>query len=449
MSFSKSKDHLHSGSVTLMKHRISRDEKTFHRGNVLIVDDDPAVVDTSQVYLSGIGFSVLGCTSGRDAIEQLKNGNFDILLTDLVMPEINGIELLRTALGIDNHLIGIIMTGQATVQTAVDAMKAGAFDYLVKPFEFRMLAPILDRAMQVRELKKSEARCRTRIEELTEQVRKQADASLQKLKDTYLDLFENANDMIFTFDLRGNVTSANKTTCTLLGFDREELLGKHIMDLLSPESSVTAEELLRKSLLLKSDLKESQPWTLEIVTKAGKRVPIEVKARLLWEDDQIVGVHGIARDITDRVRAETEIKKSLSLLNSIFESTSDGILVVDREGIWIKFNQKFAEMWRIPAPILNSADDNQALAFVLDQLKDPEGFLSKVRELYSHPEKVSFEIIEFKDGRYFERYSQPMIIDSAIAGRVWSFRDVTRRKRAEEVLQKSVEQYRLSVEESE
>jgi PAS domain S-box-containing protein len=429
----------YSGGVALMQDSISRDEKTIHRGNVLLVDDDPDVVNTSQVYLSGIGFHVLGYTSGKDALEQLKTGNFDIFLTDLIMPEMNGIELLKTALGIDNHLIGIIMTGQATVQTAVDAMKAGAFDYLVKPFEFRMLALVLDRAMQVRELKKSEARCRTQLEELTNDVQKQAEASLQKLKDTYLELFENANDMIFTCDLRGNVTSANKTTVTLLGFDREEMIGKNIMDLLTPESLLAAGELFKKSQLLKSGLQELQPWALEILTKAGNRMTIEVKARLLWEDGQIVGVHGIARDITERIRSETEMKKTLSLLNSIVESTADGILVVDKEGTWMKFNQKFAEMWDIPAPILDSADDNQALAFVLDRLKDPEGFLAKVRELYSHPENVSFDIIEFKDGRYIERYSQPMEIDGAIAGRVWSFRDVTQRKRAEEALHKSAE----------
>jgi DNA-binding NtrC family response regulator len=154
------------------KDRMLTEDKTVHRGKVLIVDDEIDIVNTLQAYLSEKGYKTLGCTSGKGAIETLKKCDFDILLIDLAMPGMNGIELLKSALEVDPHLIGIIITGKGTIQSAVDAMKAGAFDYLLKPFEFDLLSPILARAMKMRELKKSEERYRILVEELTLKMRK-------------------------------------------------------------------------------------------------------------------------------------------------------------------------------------------------------------------------------------------------------------------------------------
>ena len=140
-------------------------------------------------------------------------------------------------------------------------------------------------------------------------------------------------------------------------------------------------------------------------------------------------------NITERKRVEDTLAQSVSLLHATLDSTADGILTVGKGGRITSFNRRFVELWKIPDSVIEAGNDELALACVLDQLLDPDGFLEKVQELYGSPEMDSFDIIEFKDGRIFERYSLPQRIGDSIVGRVWSFRDITERKKAEKSIQ--------------
>ena len=141
------------------------------------------------------------------------------------------------------------------------------------------------------------------------------------------------------------------------------------------------------------------------------------------------------QDITERKRTEVALLESEERLRVILDSTDDGILAVDGSGKTIFSNRRFAELWRIPQSLADTGDDDAMLGFVLEQLVDPDGFLRKVKRLYGTAE-ISNDTILFKDGRLFERYTMPMMDDGSVVGRLWSFRDVTDRKQAEEEKEK-------------
>jgi signal transduction histidine kinase/DNA-binding response OmpR family regulator len=132
-------------------------------GRVLIVDDEVELMTALCESLTHQGYQALGRTSAHEALALLQAQDIDLLVCDLMMPEMDGIALLRAALEIDPHLIGIIMTGQGTLQTAVDAMKAGAFDYVRKPCRLHALLPVLARALQMRQLRMENVQLRETV----------------------------------------------------------------------------------------------------------------------------------------------------------------------------------------------------------------------------------------------------------------------------------------------
>jgi PAS domain S-box-containing protein/putative nucleotidyltransferase with HDIG domain len=132
---------------------MKKNHENFKVGRIMIVDDEVELMTALCEALAGQGYETMGFTTGADALKVLVEQDYDLLLTDLMMPEMDGIALLQAGLEIDPNLVGIIMTGHGTVQTAVEAMKTGAFDYVLKPFKLNTLLPLLSRAMEVRSLR--------------------------------------------------------------------------------------------------------------------------------------------------------------------------------------------------------------------------------------------------------------------------------------------------------
>ena len=145
----------------------------------------------------------------------------------------------------------------------------------------------------------------------------------------------------------------------------------------------------------------------------------------------------MVEDRTAQLHASNaEMASALSLLEATLESTADGILVVDGNGRIVSFNQRYAQMWRLPAEILDRGRDEGVMHWAVDQVVEPEAFAARVQEIYGDPEGSSYDVIEFTDGRVYERFSQPQRVNGEATARVWSFHDLTRQKRSERELER-------------
>jgi diguanylate cyclase (GGDEF)-like protein/PAS domain S-box-containing protein len=161
----------------------------------------------------------------------------------------------------------------------------------------------------------------------------------------------------------------------------------------------------------------------------------------IWTESEIDILRALANLIgtvvqrSARMKRLTETSDKLTLSNILLtaatESSPDGILIVNQEGRIISYNRRFVEMWVIPEQLAALGNDQAVLHAVTNQIKDPEKFLMRVRDIYEHPENTFQDEIECKDGRFFERHSTALRRQNGeYIGRIWFFRDVTTRKAA-------------------
>ena len=250
-------------------------------------------------------------------------------------------------------------------------------------------------------------------------------------------------DVLFVVDREGRIYDYHAPYPELLYVPPDRFLGRKVEDVLPPASAAPIRAAIADAVAhghhrgsiysLPTAGGEERWFEISVAAQGDPKTP---EGRLVF----------LARDVTDRLRTENVLRASAVDLKATLNATTDGILAVDPRGKVLFFSQRFSELWKIPPSALDTRNDDVLLAHVLDQLSDPDGFLKEVRRLYESDER-SFDTIHFKDGRIFERYSFPLETEPGSAlGRVWSFRDVTARTRAEEALRESEEHFRLLTE---
>jgi PAS domain S-box-containing protein len=270
--------------------------------------------------------------------------------------------------------------------------------------------------------------------------RRTAQDALQASEERYRRLVDRSPDAILVHTA-GTFVFANRAAAKLLGAaGPEDLVGLPMERIVHPDYR----DLVRHQISEEERDHDVPILEERFVRLDGTVVDVEVAGIPLDFRGRRSG-QMVVRDVTDRKHAETERREAQALLEATLQSTADGILAIDNDGR-VKFsNARFAAMWRIPDELLQAGSDGPMLQFVLDQLTEPDLFVGKVKDLY-RSRAESFDVLQFKDDRVFERYSRPLMHGDELAGRVWSFRDVTERRRAEEERHVAETKYRALVE---
>ena len=256
---------------------------------------------------------------------------------------------------------------------------------------------------------------------------------LRKSNERYKFASLATNDLIWDWNLlTGKIHRSKKGFHKVFGFydDNPIEKNKNWVDYIHPDDKNRIEKLLKE--IIHSADETNFSFEYRFLRPNGDSIHVNDKGFVVRDEKgKAIRMIGAASNITKRKKNEIALEESFSNLEAILNSTADGLLVVDLNGKIDLCNKKFKELWQIPNNILSTMDDEKLLGAVLGKLKNPEEFLEKVKELYAHPEASSMDLIELKDDRIYNRYSQPKIKNGCNIGRVWSFRDVTERVNAD------------------
>ncbi len=246
-------------------------------------------------------------------------------------------------------------------------------------------------------------------------------------------VLDQAQDHVTITNLDGVIRYVNQAECRALRRSRSELIGRHVSILgEDPDRGATQREIIESTL-------SKGEWRGEVINHSveGSESIIDLRTFMVRSSaGKAIAMCGIGTDITEHKHAEVALRESETLLRTTMASTAEGVLVVDLEGRVLLASQRFNELWRIPQGLMAEGRDETLLRHVVGQLVEPDAFLERVRRLYA-ADAAALDTIRFKDGRVLERFSLPLVRGGKIAGRTWSFRDVTARVQAEAELRQS------------
>ncbi|HLG12911.1 MAG TPA: PAS domain S-box protein [Blastocatellia bacterium] len=315
--------------------------------NLLVVDRDCELTTTLCELLRQQGCDAACYNSADSALAALREERFDLLLAEMAMPEMDGITLLREGLRIDPHLVGIIMTNEGTIRAAVDAMKAGAFDCLLKPVQLEALEPVLTEALEFRRLRMQEAQSRnTPLRGLggTRNGREHPLAGVRERKETedallesehkYRMVLENIDELVYAVRITrsdpfaGAVQFVSGRVKQILGYDPDDF----IADARLWFRSIHPDDLAGLIESTQRILAEGTPAT------RNYRIRLKNSDEYRWMEDKIalrdegdgetVFQFGVARDVTARRQAE----ETLSKLSRAVEQTADNVFITGVDG---------------------------------------------------------------------------------------------------------------------
>lgn len=292
-----------------MEDRLTQQKK------ILVVEDDEIVRDIMSSYFEDSDFVVIEANNGQVALEQLKKENPDIIITDLLMPIMDGYELIKSVTEENPEIPIVVVSAVGDVESALKAVRLGAWDYIHKPIgEFELLDHIIGKVLERSALLKSNKYYKEFLEEevvkrttqLEEELacRIHAEEELKKNEKKYRTIAENTNDIVYCLSADGTFTFVSPQI-ERYGYKQEELIGKPFAFLFSDDDAELCGKVLAQTLL--SDRKS--PSVMSLKSDAGNKIYIEEFARAIYSADGTVSqLVGVLRDITERKNTEDQLR---------------------------------------------------------------------------------------------------------------------------------------------
>jgi two-component system sensor histidine kinase/response regulator len=260
---------------------------------ILYVEDDPGLARLVQKRLGRAGYEVDIASDGEEGIAKYEADSYDLMFVDQNLPVYDGLEVIRILASRDGLPPTVMITGTGDEKTAVESMKLGASDYIVKDVGagyIELLPSVVEKLLQQRRA----------VEE-----KQQAEGALRKSEERFRKLFEQSNDAIFIHQA-GRIIDVNQRACTMLGYTKEQLLTMEITDLYPPEDYRESSRNVENPQGLHSI--ESILFETVFRKADGTVVDVEISSSIIDRKQKII--QGIARDITERKRTEEELRKA-------------------------------------------------------------------------------------------------------------------------------------------
>lgn len=275
---------------------------------VLIVDDENIILDILQEHLGTRGFECVVAGTPGEALVLLREREADLLLTDIVMPGMSGIDLAQSARNLWPDLGVIVMTGKQDVTTAISALRAGADDYVLKPFDFEEMLICIDRALEKRRLVRENRAYREQLEERVKEATADLELTNRRLLETerYLNnLINSTVDGIITVASDDTIAFANRGAEHMFGYAGGKLVGRSIGDLYV--GGVEEAKYVRRVIAPDRPL---QNYETELKHWNGKVIPVNLSVSVVpGADGKPASILLICKDITDQKRLEQELKE--------------------------------------------------------------------------------------------------------------------------------------------
>ncbi len=391
--------------------------------SILYIEDDPRQRRILAALLRREGYRVTPAASGRTGLGQLRRKRFDVVLCDLNMPEMDGLQVLDKTKKIQPHLPFIMLSSRGTIKQAVRAIRKGAFDFVLEPPQPEEITTTIGKALH-----------NTRLE-----------AKLRKSEADLKLMVENVPDVLYSLNPAGKFLSLSPALEMNLGYKPAELVGTSVFDLIHPEDRERIKRGYLESMGSgKAGLRRAE---FRMLTKSGTVRHYEIRGRTIESGGRIVRSDGIARDITDRKHFEKELERSRDELQAIMDCYPDGMLMVDLQGRVRTANRGIGRFFGIQFEQWIGRPYDEFLEAIKPCFEDFDRFI-EVGEFIKSKHEVILEH-EFDPAwlqscgvrqiRPVERTIMPIPIavlgkNHEILGRLWIYNDVTAVKRSFEQL---------------